>query len=361
MSWDRVSLGDLCEPKQWPTLAKAEMASQGYPVFGANGQIGHFNTFTHADPTILVGCRGSCGTVHVTPPMAYANGNAMALDSLNIGRVDIQFLRAFLLHRGFNDVITGSSQPQIIRQNIVRIPIPLPSLLEQRRIAAILDQADELRSKCQSGAKLLDDLTRSSFVELFGDPTSSEPRWPQIALQDFFRFRTGRLDSNAAVPSGEYPFFTCAKEDFWIDKFAFDCEALLLAGNNANADYSVKHYVGKFNAYQRTYVITLIDSANSYHYARFALEYRLLELKKLSKGTSTKYLTLELLNRIHIPLPPVEVQKRFAVRVTQISELRSRQINRIAKLDALFTSLQHRAFAGELTAKQAERELEMAS
>jgi type I restriction enzyme S subunit len=150
------------------------------------------------------------------------------------------------------------------------------------------------------------------------------------------------------VTSGQYPFFTCSREDFRIDTFAFDCEALLLAGNNASADYSVKHYKGKFNAYQRTYVITLRDERNSYAYARFVLEHRLGELKRMSKGTGTKYLTMELLDRIRVPVPPISLQREFARRVTAVEKLKTAQRASLAELNSLFASLQHRAFRGEL-------------
>ena len=183
------------------------------------------------------------------------------------------------------------------------VTIPVPPLAEQERIAGILDKAEVLRAKRRSALAKIDTLTQATFLELFGDPVSNPRKWPQENLKTFFNFKTGKLDSNAAVAAGQYPFFTCSREDFRIDTFAFDCEALLLAGNNATADYSVKHYKGKFNAYQRTYVITLRDERNSYDYSRFVLEQRLAELKRISKGTNTKYLTMELLNRIRIPVP----------------------------------------------------------
>jgi len=77
--------------------------------------------------------------------------------------------------------------------------------------------------------------------------------WPFVHLGDVVEFRTGKLDSNQAVDYGEYPFFTCSPETLQIDRFSFDTEAVLLAGNNANAIYPVKYYKGKFDAYQRTY------------------------------------------------------------------------------------------------------------
>jgi type I restriction enzyme S subunit len=221
-------------------------------------------------------------------------------------------------------------------------------LSEQRRIAEVLDRAEALRAKRRAALTQLDTLTQSIFLDLFGDPESNSRQWSQESLETFFCFKTGKLDSNAAVPSGQYPFFTCAREDYRIDTYAFDCEALLLAGNNASADYSVKHYKGRFNAYQRTYVITLRDERNSYDYARFVLEQRLAELKRVSKGTNTKYLTMELLNRIRVPVPPQELQSDFARRIAAVDKLKSAHRASLAKLDALFASLQHRAFRGEL-------------
>ena len=151
------------------------------------------------------------------------------------------------------------------------------------------------------------------------------------------------------MEGGAYPFFTCSREDFRIDRYAFDCEALLLAGNNANADYSVKHFKGKFNAYQRTYVLTLKNEANNtFAYAKVALERKLTELKRISKGTNTKYLTLGILGTLGIQLPPPPLQREFAAQVSAMERLKTAQRASLAKLDALFASLQHRAFRGEL-------------
>jgi type I restriction enzyme S subunit len=243
---------------------------------------------------------------------------------------------------------TGASYPAISDRIIFDSRIPLPPLAEQCRIAEILDWAEALRAKRRAALAHFDPLTQSLFLDIFGDPISNPRKWPQENLETFFHFRTGKLDSNAAVTSGQYPFFTCSREDFRIDTFAFDCEALLLAGNNASADYSVKHYKGKFNAYQRTYVITLRDERNSYAYARFVLEHRLGELKRMSKGTGTKYLTMELLDRIRVPVPPISLQREFARRVTAVEKLKTAQRASLAELNSLFASLQHRAFRGEL-------------
>lgn len=243
---------------------------------------------------------------------------------------------------------TGASYPAVSDRIVCESKIPLPPLSEQQRIVEILDKTDELRAKRHATLSLLNSLNRSIFLDMFGDPTTNPRGWPQLDLQTVFHFRTGKLDSNAAVTGGRYPFFTCAPESLQIDTFAFDCEALLLAGNNASADYSVKHFKGKFNAYQRTYVITLQDEHNSYAYVRFVLENRLAELKRISKGTNTKYLTLELLNRIRVPMPPAELQERYGQFVVIMDQHKAANIKAVSELDALFASFQHRAFRGEV-------------
>ena len=67
------------------------------------------------------------------------------------------------------------------------------------------------------------------------------------------------MDANASLEDGAYPFFTCSKEELRIDNYAYDCECVLIAGNG---DLNVKYYNGKFNAYQRTYIISLKDGTN---------------------------------------------------------------------------------------------------
>ena len=129
-------------------------------------------------------------------------------------------------------------------------------------------------------------------------------------LGDICSIRTGKLDSNAAVENGEYPFFTCAQETFRIDKFAFDTEAVLLGGNNANGIFPLKYYQGKFNAYQRTYIIESMDKEkvlNKFIY--FSLRPVLAYFKSASIGATTQFLTKPILDNLKINLPEIHNQK----------------------------------------------------
>ena len=143
--------------------------------------------------------------------------------------------------------------------------------------------------------------------------------YPVLGWNEVFNTTTGKLDSNAMVENGDYPFFTCAKEVFRIDKYAFEQEALILAGNNAAGKYDVKYYKGKFNAYQRTYILSLKQDW-SYRLFQYQLEDKLVYLQQQSLGGLTKYLTLKILGDLSFIIPPIDQQTYFEKFVEQVNK-----------------------------------------
>ncbi len=136
--------------------------------------------------------------------------------------------------------------------------------------------------------------------------------WKEVNLGKIATFKTGKLNSNAAIRNGKYPFFTCSPETLKINSYAFDQEAILLAGNNAEGNFSVKFFKGKFNAYQRTYVVSPSSENVDIKYLYYALCLCLKQLKIMSQGTSTKFLTVTILNSFSIKLPAFSDQRRIA-------------------------------------------------
>ena len=141
-------------------------------------------------------------------------------------------------------------------------------------------------------------------------------------LKDISVIRTGKLDSNAAVENGIYPFFTCDPQTLKINTWAYDTEAVLLAGNNASGNYTAKYYRGKFNAYQRTYIIETADSeVLSVRFLCYAINQQLRLLKTMSSGSTTKFLTIRMLHNLDIPCPEIEVQERIVNMLGTIDDL----------------------------------------
>ena len=350
-NWATTTLGESCHIYQPKTITTKEMVENGpYPVFGANGVIGRYDKFNHEEPQLLVTCRGAtCGAVNVSDPFSWITGNAMVIRPLNTS-IDIKFLE--YLFKGGLDIsqaITGAAQPQITRINLAPLAFQHPeSVEEQRRIVTLLDEAfaDIATAKTNAEKNL------QNARDLF-DSALNAIEGKKEQLGEYVTIKTGKLDANAAVVDGEYPFFTCSREIFAIDTFAFDCEAILLAGNNAVGDFNVKHYCGKFNAYQRTYVITIQDEEIlRYRYLYFQMLKSLKKFKEQSVGSSTKFLKLGMIKELEITLPPVQEQDRqlklLSGLLEQVEDLESIYRQKLTALDDLKKSLLHQAFNGQL-------------
>ena len=135
--------------------------------------------------------------------------------------------------------------------------------------------------------------------------------WSWCRLGTICDIVTGRLDANAQTLNGEYPFFTCGEEVFRTDSYAFDCNAILLGGNNATGDFKMHKFSGKFNAYQRVYVITTyLDIDIEYLYSH--IRYYLPKLQEQSIGSQTRYLKLGMITDLLIALSPANEQANIS-------------------------------------------------
>lgn len=238
----------------------------------------------------------------------------------------------------------GATMKHLTKPVFDSLPFYLPSMEEQKNISQKLNSVSMLIETKKLQLEKLNELVKSRFVELFGDPEQNPRGLPVLPWSEVFLTTTGKLDANAMVDNGQYPFFTCAKDSYWIDTYAFDCEALLLAGNNAAGIYDVKHYKGKFNAYQRTYVLRLTNEQWSYELFKCQLEDKLFYLQSQSKGTNTRYLTLGILNELRFVVPPIDKQEQFAAFVKQIDKSKFEVQQSLKKLETLKKSLMQQYF-----------------
>lgn len=132
----------------------------------------------------------------------------------------------------------------------------------------------------------------------------------KIKLTDVCNIVTGKLDSNAAEENGKYPYFTCAPQPLYINEYAFDDNVILLAGNNASGNFHCQRFKGKFNAYQRTYVITAKEGYDI-DYIYYNLKINLKHFKKLAQGSQTKFLTMKILESFEIEDLDIDEQTRL--------------------------------------------------
>ncbi len=238
----------------------------------------------------------------------------------------------------------GASYPAVTDKVVKSFEFLLPPLEKQEELVELLDFVYNMKKRKYVVKEDTEKIIQSIFYKLFSDKS----KYNKMNFIELFDIKTGKLDSNASVDNGKYPFFTCSRETFRINDFAFDCEALLLSGNNAAGKYSVKYYKGKFNAYQRTYVLQLLNNKNSYKFFQFQLENKLNELQKVSIGTNTKYLTKGIMKTIEFIVPSPEDQKQFEKRIDKVEHIQKYQNQSTKKIHLLFNALMQKVFKKEL-------------
>ena len=158
----------------------------------------------------------------------------------------------------------------------------------------------------------------------------------KVKIGTLTKIRTGKLDANASSEDGQHPFFTCSREALRISSYSYDCECVLVAGNG---DLNVKYYNGKFDAYQRTYIIEDNSDGKLYMpYLYYFMEGYIDELRKQAIGGVIKYIKLGNLTNALIELPSMDKQKdvvNILEMLTGIIDLRN---DMILKLDELVKS-----------------------
>lgn len=170
----------------------------------------------------------------------------------------------------------------------------------------------------------------------------------KVLLGNLVNVKTGKLDANQADINGKYPFFTCSKEISKINSYSYDCECVLIAGNG---DLNVKYYNGKFEAYQRTYILTSIDSNSlSNKYLYWFMNRYIVQLRNQSIGGVIKYIKLGDLTNISLSLPTIDDQRRIVRIFESIERLISKKVFILKALDDLIKSRFVEMF-GDITEK----------
>ena len=136
-----VCLCEVSDIYQPQTISSADLTETGYPVYGANGIIGHYTSYNHEAEQVCITCRGNtCGGVNYTKSKSWITGNAMVV---NVDRyqniVSKRYLYHYLSNCDFNSIISGSGQPQIVRAPLAKFKIILPTVMQQYKIAHCLD------------------------------------------------------------------------------------------------------------------------------------------------------------------------------------------------------------------------------
>ena len=243
--------------------------------------------------------------------------NILTKDEVGFGSTEYIVLRAipnvsdpdFIYYLTISDLVrapaiksmVGSSGRQRVQQNVLEtLELPIPPYDEQKKIAAILSALDEkiainraINENLERQAQALfkswfvdfDSVSKLGFTESeLGDIPYG---WRIYTLSEFLPVKTGKKNANVSSDKGTYPFFSCSQDFSWTDEYSFEGHAILVAGNG---DFNVKWYNGKFEAYQRTYVlIPYVERYTDWLY--YAVKYNLESITSAARGSVINFIT----------------------------------------------------------------------
>jgi len=277
------------------------------------------------------------------------------IESLNSAVLNVRYLFHFL--ERYLDKLRHMSIGGVIKYiklgNLTDAELRLPPLPEQIRIAAILDQADALRVKRREALAQLDSLTQSIFIEMFGDPATNPMGWGIEPFGDICENQDAQRipvkSSDRDGRQGAFPYYGASGIIDWVDDYIYEGERLLIGEDGANllARATPVAYIaqGKYWVNNHAHVVAYSGRANL-RFLEFFIEQT--DLKPYISGSAQPKLNRSNLDRIPVMLPPLEMQHEFANRIALVEKLKTSHRTSLTELDALFVSLQHRAFRGEL-------------
>ncbi|MFN3020135.1 restriction endonuclease subunit S [Chryseobacterium sp. TY3] len=286
------------------------------PVYGTGGLMTKVDDYLYDGDTVCIGRKGT-----IDKPL-FHKGKIWTVDTLFYTHSfkDTKPYYVYLLFQRVNwkQHNEAGGVPSLAKSTIENIEFNLPSLLEQEKITSFFTAVDKKLTLLKEKKEKLETYKKGVMQQIFSqklrfkdDQGKSFPEWEEKTLGEIVSVTTGRLDANAMVENGKYRFYTCAKDFYFIDKYAFDMEALLISGNGANVGY-IHHYQGKFNAYQRTYVLGEFINI-SVKYLKYFLERNLsVRINKEKKAGNTPYIVLGTLTEMIIILPTLKEQEKIA-------------------------------------------------
>lgn len=232
----------------------------------------------------------------------------------------------------------GAKMPRGDKAQIIKYPVDLPDMATQRKIADILGSLDDKIELNRQMNETLEQIGQALFRHYFIDNPDAK-NWPKRKLGEFFEVKTGKKDANYATADGKYPFFTCSQKSLMSPEYSFDGNAILLAGNG---DFNIKTYKGKFEAYQRTYVL-MPHEENLVGLLYFLMKKYLPEITGGSRGSVIKFITKGMIENFSIPLPDDGAMGDYGKCLDDILEVvachTKQNSDLIAMRDALLTKL----------------------
>ncbi|SCE94300.1 type I restriction enzyme, S subunit [Micromonospora echinospora] len=373
--WRHVTVGEICEFKYGKSLPANARNPGDYPVYGSNGVVGSHDSYLTSGPTIVIGRKGSLGEVAFSPGPCWPIDTTYFVDSSATSE-DLRWLSLRLAALGLTELNRAAAVPGLNREDAYRKTLLLPPLEEQRRLAEVLDRADELRAKRREALARLDDLTQSIFLDMFGDPVRNDRGWSRTLMSSLLeRIHSGHSPQclSRAAEGGEWGVLKLGAVtscEFKPDENKAlppevepRKEHAVQSGDLLFSRKNTRELVGACALVRDTPTNLLLpdlifrlelnpDAVINKVFLQQLLVYpsKRRQIQSLAGGSagSMPNISKARLMAAEVEVPPLPLQRDFARRIDAIEDLKTVHRASLGELDALFASLQDRAFRGLL-------------
>lgn len=245
--------------------------------------------------------------------------------------------------------MVGSSGRQRVQTDVVKnLELEIPPLIEQEKIGSFLKLIDDkiafndrINNNLEQQAQAL---YKAWFVDFSAFGGTAPNDWQTYHLVDFLPVITGKKNANVSSNQGKYPFFSCSQDYAWTDDYSFDGSAILVAGNG---DFNVKFYSGKFEAYQRTYVLIPYESKYT-AWLFYAVQYHLSSITSSARGSVIKFITKGNLEDFEFVAPKVPLSLPVIYTLDTINREIAANREENLRLGTLRDALLPKLMSGEL-------------
>lgn len=358
-------LGDIALVNWGNTsITKKEYKTTGYRAYSAAGQDGFHDKYDFDEEGIVLSAIGAdCGKCFYASGKWIAIKNTITItkDKSSNPQVYLPYLFRYLNNKSIWPK-SGGGQPFITQKGAKSVKVPVPKkITDQIRIATILNKTETLIQQRKESIGLLDELLKSIFLEMFGNPVRNEKGWEILRFakvahnENSNRIPIKELDRD--LIRGDYPYFGATGIIDYINDYKFDGEFLLIAEDGKNLLFQKRNNAfiakGKFWVNNHAHVLAF-NGICHLRYLEFFLNN--IDLKPYITGVDQIKLNKDNLDRIPVPVPSFEVQIQFAEIVEKVEALKTQYKTSLTELENLYGSFSQRAFKGELDLSKLEIE-----
>lgn len=354
-----IKIGDVAEGAKYITSTKEKIRPEGASRSRAvkEGDFLLSNSMSFGRPYIL----RTSGCIHDGWLVLRYDKTRLTEDYL------YHVLGSGFVYAQFEKLAVGAVVKNLNSEVVKQVKIPLPPIAEQHSIAAILDQADALRAKRREALALLDELQRGIFIEMFGDPVTNPKGWAKLPLGQIFDIARGGsprpIDTyitndedginwvmiGDTQQGGKYIDFTkkkIRKEGAKRSRGVNPGDFLLTNSMSFGRPY-IMRTSGCIHDGWLVLSPRITEFSPDFFYNLLGSPAIYSEFSRRAAGATVKNLNIDLVSQVEVAVPPLNEQRVFSEVVAEMEKLRGTHKSSLAEFDALFASLQHRAFRGE--------------